>query len=59
VVRIDNLKTRVAAGAGSTGVLNRTYEIFGRTCGFEIDPCRPSRARPQATVVLIAETRST
>ncbi len=39
-VRIDNLKTGVAAGAGSNALLNRTYEIFARTCGFEIDPCR-------------------
>jgi transposase len=38
--RIDNLKTGVASGAGSTAVLNRTYEVFARACGFEIDPCR-------------------
>jgi transposase len=40
-VRIDNLKTGVAQGAGSTAVLNRSYEAFARGCGFEIDPCRP------------------
>lgn len=40
-VRIDNLKTGMASGAGSHGVVNRSYEIFARTCGFEIDPCRP------------------
>jgi len=39
-VRIDNLKTGVASGAGANAVLNPTYEIFARTCGFEIDPCR-------------------
>ena len=39
-VRIDNLKTGVARGAGPTAVLNRSYEVFARTCGFEIDPCR-------------------
>lgn len=39
-VRIDNLKTGVARGAGATAVLNRSYEVFARTCGFEIDPCR-------------------
>jgi transposase len=39
-VRIDNLKTGVASGAGPNAVLNRSYEIFARTCGFEIDPCR-------------------
>jgi transposase len=41
-VRIDNLKTGVASGAGATAVLNRSYEVFARTCGFEIDPCRPA-----------------
>jgi len=39
-VRIDNLKTGVARGAGPTAVLNPSYEVFARTCGFEIDPCR-------------------
>jgi transposase len=29
-VRIDNLKTGVAAGAGGTAVLNRSYELFAR-----------------------------
>ncbi len=39
-IRIDNLKTGVASGAGGNAVLNRSYEIFARTCGFEVDPCR-------------------
>jgi transposase len=39
-VRIDNLKTGVVRGAGSTGVLNRAYAVFARECRFEIDPCR-------------------
>lgn len=42
-VRIDNLKTGVASGAGSSAVLNASYEVFARTCGFEIDPCRPAK----------------
>lgn len=42
-VRIDNLKTGVQSGAGPSAVLNRSYEIFARTCGFEIDPCRPRK----------------
>lgn len=41
-VRIDNLKTGVARGAGPTAVLNRAYEVFARTCGFAVDPCRPA-----------------
>lgn len=43
-VRIDNLKTGVTSGAGATAVLNRSYEIFARDCGFEIDPCRVRKA---------------
>lgn len=42
-VRIDNLKTGMAPGAGSHGVINRRYEIFARTLGFDIDPCRPRK----------------
>jgi transposase len=49
-VRIDNLKTGVAWGAGPTAVLNRAYEIFGRTCGFEIDPCRPGKGSDKGKV---------
>ena len=40
-VRIDNLKTGVARGAGPTAVLNQSYRVFARECGFEVDPCRP------------------
>jgi hypothetical protein len=40
-VRIDNLKTGVARGAGPTAVLNESYRVFARECGFEVDPCRP------------------
>lgn len=42
-VRIDNLKTGVASGAGPTAVLNASYKVFARSCGFEIDPCRPAK----------------
>lgn len=42
-VRIDNLKTGVASGAGTSAVLNASYKVFARTCGFEIDPCRPAK----------------
>jgi transposase len=41
-VRIDNLKTGVARGAGPTAVLNDSYRVFARECGFEVDPCRPA-----------------
>ena len=39
-VRIDNLKTGVASGGGATAVLNRSYDRFARSVGFEVDPCR-------------------
>jgi len=42
-VRIDNLKTGVASGAGPTAVLTPAFATFARTCGFGVDPCRPAR----------------
>jgi transposase len=49
-VRIDNLKTGVSKGAGSSGVLNRSYQVFARECGFEIDPCRAAVASDKGKV---------
>lgn len=39
-VRIDNLKTGVARGAGPTAVISPAFQTFARTCGFAVDPCR-------------------
>lgn len=39
-VRIDNLKTGVASGAGPSAVLTPAFATFARTCGFGVDPCR-------------------
>jgi transposase len=39
-VRIDNLKTGVASGAGHTAELNRGYLSYSKQMGFVIDPCR-------------------
>ena len=36
-------------------VLNRSYEVFARTCGFEIDPCRRSRVQECGGHHLVAE----
>jgi transposase len=47
-VRIDNLKTGVASGAGPTAVLNRSYRVFARECGFEVDACRPATGSDKA-----------
>ncbi len=49
-VRIDNLKTGVSSGAGATAVLNASYRVFARTCGFEIDPCRPAKGSDKGKV---------
>lgn len=39
-VRIDNLKTGVASGAGPTAVFNPAFVTFSRACGFALDACR-------------------
>lgn len=39
-VRIDNLKTGVAEGAGAWAVLNPGYASYAKQLGFIIDPCR-------------------
>lgn len=44
-VRIDNLKTGVASGSGGWAVLNRSYQVFARELGFEIDPCRSGKGQ--------------
>ncbi|HEV3164003.1 MAG TPA: IS21 family transposase [Isosphaeraceae bacterium] len=41
VLRIDNLKTGVARGAGPWGVLNEAYRAYARAVGFHVDPCLP------------------
>jgi hypothetical protein len=49
-VRIDNLKTGVSSGAGATAVLNASYRVFARTCGFEVDPCRAAKGSDKGKV---------
>lgn len=39
-VRIDNLKTAVARGAGPSAVLTPAFAAFAQQCGFGVDPCR-------------------
>lgn len=41
VLRIDNLKTGVAWGAGPWGQVNAAYQSYGRHLGFHIDACLP------------------
>jgi transposase len=41
VLRIDNLKTGVAWGAGPWGEVNAAYQSYARSLGFHIDACLP------------------
>jgi transposase len=46
VLRIDNVKTGVAKGAGSWGVVNPTYRRYATHLKFHVDACQPRQ--PQA-----------
>ncbi len=41
VIRVDNVKTAVAKGAGPWGEINKTYREYARTLRFHIDASRP------------------
>jgi len=41
VLRIDNLKTGVAQGAGPWGEVNAAYQAYARAVGFHVDACLP------------------
>jgi transposase len=41
VLRIDNLKTGVASGAGPWGEINAAYRAYARAVGFHVDACLP------------------
>jgi len=41
VVRIDNLKTGIAEGAGPWGRVNPAYRGYARCVGFHVDACLP------------------
>lgn len=41
VLRIDNLKTGVAQGAGPWGEINAAYRAYARAVGFHVDACLP------------------
>ena len=41
VLRIDNLKTGVAQGAGPWGEVNEAYRSYARAVGFHVDACLP------------------
>jgi hypothetical protein len=56
-VRIDNLKTGVASGAGPTAVLTPAFQTFARTCGFAVDPCRAATGSDKGKVERAVRTR--
>lgn len=49
-VRIDNLKTGVARGAGPTAVIAPAFATFARSCGFSVDPCRAATGSDKGKV---------
>lgn len=49
-VRIDNLKTGVASGAGAWAQLNAGYASYADQMGFCIDPCRVRKASDKGKV---------
>jgi transposase len=49
-VRIDNLATAVASGAGPTAIISDAFRTFARTCGFAVDPCRAATGSDKGKV---------
>jgi len=41
VLRVDNVKTAIARGAGPWGEINESYRSYARSVGFHIDATRP------------------
>jgi hypothetical protein len=50
VVRIDNLKTGIARGAGPWGTINTQYRSYARSVGFHIDACLPRHPQGKGKV---------
>lgn len=50
VVRIDNLKTGMARGAGPWGEVNEAYQGYARGMRFHVDPCLPRSPRHKGKV---------
>jgi transposase len=50
VLRIDNVKTAIAKGAGAWGVINTTYRGFAGQLKFHIDACQPRHPQGKGKV---------
>ncbi|MBD3277786.1 MAG: IS21 family transposase [Candidatus Aegiribacteria sp.] len=49
-IRIDNLKTGVASGAGPWAVINEGYKSYADQTGFIVDPARPRKGSDKGKV---------
>lgn len=50
VIRIDNLKTGVASGAGPTGEINPAYAAYARAVRFHVDACQAYKPEQKGKV---------
>jgi hypothetical protein len=50
VLRIDNVKTAIAKGAGAWGVINTTYRGFAGQLKFHVDACQPRHPQGKGKV---------
>jgi transposase len=50
VLRIDNVKTAIAKGAGAWGVINKTYRCFATQLKFHVDACQPRQPQGKGKV---------
>jgi transposase len=50
VLRIDNVKTAIARGAGAWGVINETYRRFATQLKFHVDACQPRHPQGKGKV---------
>lgn len=50
VLRIDNVRTAIASGAGAWGVINETYRRFAVQLKFHVDACQPRHPRGKGKV---------
>ena len=49
-VRIDNLRTAVATGAGPTARISPAFHAFAAACHFAVDPCRAATGSDKGKV---------
>jgi transposase len=50
VLRIDNVKTAIAKGAGAWGTINETYRRYAVQMRFHVDACQPRHPRGKGKV---------